>query len=320
MDDVGGIAVVVLTFRADPAVFDGCLRSVAAAGGAALVVVVDNGQTVARERVDAVFGAAGGDPATLVLLSCADNLGYAGGVNAGLSHALRRGARAVAVLNDDTTVEPGWLEALEVQLQVPGVGAVQPKLLLASGPSSGPPVLNSVGVRVRADGAGIDIGYGEVDRGQRDEAADIELFTGGAVLLGADLLRAVGGFDERYFLYYEDLDLARRGAQAGWTFRVEPAAVVHHAMSSTARTVPDLHRYWQERNRLWFLFRHGSWRAIGLGLLRSLARLAKHPGRPQATAIRDGLAGFGWCRQERREARVLVTPLPRPEPVAWAVR
>ena len=52
----------------------------------------------------------------------------------------------------------------------------------------------------------------------------------------------------------------------------------------------------------------------------SLARLAKHPGRPQATAIRDGLAGFGWCRHERREARVLVTPLPRPEPVAWAVR
>ena len=155
----------------------------------------------------------------------------------------------------------------------------------------GEPVIASVGMRVRDDGAGIDLGYGEVDRGQYAQAVGIDLFTGGAVLLTARFLADVGGFDERYFLYYEDIDLARRGRERGWRYLVEPGAVVHHAMSSTASTLPGLHRYWQERNRLWWLFRHGSPYQVARGLLLSLLRLAKHPIRSQATAIRDGVAG-----------------------------
>jgi GT2 family glycosyltransferase len=170
---------------------------------------------------------------------------------------------------------------------------------------------------VRGDGAGIDLGHGEVDRGQYAEAVEIELFTGGAVLLAARFLADVGGFDERYFLYYEDIDLARRGRERGWQYLVEPRAVVHHAMSSTASTLPGLHRYWQERNRLWWLVRHGSPLQVLRGVVLSLARLAKHPIRAQATAIRDGLAGSPWCWRERR-GRPVVAPLP--VTVRWTVR
>ncbi len=162
---------------------------------------------------------------------------------------------------------------------------------------------------VRADGAGVDLGYGELDVGQYPDFGPIDLFTGGAVLLDAAMLAAIGGLDERYFLYYEDIDLARRGTEAGWRYVVEPAAVVHHAISSTAGATPDLYRYWQERNRLWCLFRHAPAHQILRGLVLSLARLAKHPTRPQATAIRDGLAGLPRCLRERRE-RPVVAPLP----------
>ena len=265
------------------------------------VVVVDNGQSLDRAAVDRVVGA-GGPAATVDLVTTEENLGFAGGMNAGITHALERGADAVAVLNDDTVVEPGWLDALSAHLEDERVGAVQPKLLLdrPGGGASGEPVIASVGMRVRDDGAGIDIGYGEVDRGQYAQAVGIDLFTGGAVLLTARFLADVGGFDERYFLYYEDIDLARRGRERGWRYLVEPGAVVHHAMSSTASTLPGLHRYWQERNRLWWLFRHGSPYQVARGLLLSLLRLAKHPIRSQATAIRDGVAGAPWCWRERR--------------------
>ncbi len=315
------IAVVLLTYRADAAVLDRCLASVVASGDADRVILVDNGQTLDRARVDRVAGAAGAPPPPVDLLTTDENLGFAGGMNAGISHALAAGARAVAILNDDTTVEPGWLRALSDALGRGTVGAVQPKLLLdrPDAAPGAPPEINSVGMWVRGDGAGIDVGFGEPDRGQHDEARPIELFTGGAVLFDAAFLSDVGGFDERYFLYYEDIDLGRRGAAAGWTYLVEPASVVHHQWSASARKVPGMHRYWQERNRLWWLFRHGTPTAIARGLLLSLGRLAKHPGRPQARAIVHGLAGARRCRRERRAGRVRVTPLPQAGPHRWTV-
>src|SRR5262245_13651245 len=120
------LAVVILTYRADPAVFDPCLASVAASGDADRIIVVDNGQTLDRRRVDAITG----DAAVPVdLLITDENLGFAGGMNVGASHALAAGASAVAFLNDDTVVEPGWLAALRPHLAEQGVGAVQPKIL-----------------------------------------------------------------------------------------------------------------------------------------------------------------------------------------------
>lgn len=281
------IAVVVLTFRARPGVLRACIDSVVASGDADLVVVVDNGASLAADDL----------PAGVELLTPDDNLGYAGGMNAGARHALGRDADAVALLNDDTVVAPGWLTRLAAHLDdARHVGAVQPKLLLAGEP----PRLQSVGVRLRGDGAGIDIGYGEADTGQHDRAGEIGIFSGGAVLLSRPFLDDVGGLDERYFLYYEDVDLALRGAERGWTYRIEPAAVVRHDMSATTSADPGGRRYWQERNRLWCAFRHGSPLTIVRALALSLARLAKHPGRSQAAAIRDGLRGAPDRLDERR--------------------
>ena len=288
----GPVAVVVLTFRPPAGALEACVDSVLRSADAAAVYVVDNGRSLPAPP---------GGP-TVGLLTPPQNLGYAGGMNLGLRHATSHGAAAVALLNDDTTVEPGWLAPLWRTLAAGAgerVGAVQPKLLLAG---TDPAQLNSVGVRWRGDGAGIDIGYGEVDRGQYPPGP-AQLFTGGAVLLSTAFLDDTGGFDERYFMYYEDIDLALRGHERGWCYRFEPASVVRHAVGATSKTMPEQRRYWQERNRLWCLFRHAGGAGVTQGLGRSALRLAKHPSAAQASAIVRGLQGAPRMRRERRAAR-----------------
>jgi hypothetical protein len=289
------IATVVLTYRAAPAMLAGCVQSVVRSGDAALVIVVDNGASIDPAAL----------PAGVVVITPGANRGYAGGMNVGVRHALAAGASSVAVLNDDTVVPAGWLGPLGDALDVAHrVGAAQPKLLLGD---AAPPRIQSVGVRWRGDGAGVDIGYGEVDTGQYDDLTTVDIFTGGAVLLAREFLEEVGGFDERYFLYYEDVDLALRGRRAGWSYRLVPSVAVRHEMSSTSGARPDQRRYWQERNRLWCLFRHGTAVSIARGLALSGARLARVRSLAQARAVMDGVAGAPRMLRERRR------------PTRWAV-
>lgn len=314
------VAVVVLTYHADAERLAACLASVAAATSTSRIIVVDNGATLTPADVAAATSGAATSGHEVELLQPGENRGYAGGMNVGLAHALAAGHDAVAVLNDDTVVRPDWIERLLPHLAA-GAGAVQPKLLLPDGR------LQSLGVRLRADGAGIDIGYGEPDTvlsatassdtapaagtvHSAHSAHSVELLSGGAVLFARRLLETVGGFDERYFLYYEDIDLSLRAGAAGFRLVVEPAAVVEHAMSTTTLRQPAVRRYYQERNRLWCLARHRGWRQLALGLVRSAARCAKHPTtKAQWRATLDGLRGVSARRRERRHRVTLLCPL-----------
>lgn len=287
------LAVVVLTFSQPPDVLAACVGSLARSGDADSIVVVDNGGRVSEPAVDAAAGR------PVAVLRPPRNLGFAGGMNLGMRRALDDGASAVAILNDDTTVTNGWLTALAERLGTGGVGAVQPKILFQG---SHPPRINSVGVRWRPDGAGIDIGHGEVDLGQYDRGGRIDAFTGAAVLLARPFIIATGGFDEEYFLYYEDIDLSLRGRELGWHYLCEPAAVVHHRAGASTSADPEQRRYWEERNRLWCLGRHAPAGNVARGLLRSGARLARHPTRSQWRAVVDGAGGVPRRRRDRRTA------------------
>jgi len=124
-------------------------------------------------------------------------------------------------------------------------------------------VVNNVGTVVRDDWYGADRGYLEVDRGQYDRSEELEAWCGGAVLLAADHLGACGRFDERLFLYYEDLDLALRGRRRGWRFVLVPDSVVDHDHSATAVSGSDLAEFHKERNRLVVMWRYAP-RALAL--------------------------------------------------------
>jgi GT2 family glycosyltransferase len=109
-----------------------------------------------------------------------------------------------------------------------------------------------------------------------------------------------GGFDESYFLYYEDLDLARRGALLGWRYRCVPASVVRHRLSASTSRLGDRARYLQERNRLRFVFRFGDVPTIRRALWLSMRRVRWAPRGTHARALLSGLASAPHALLTRR--------------------
>jgi GT2 family glycosyltransferase len=163
-------------------------------------------------------------------------------------------------------------------------------LRLAGAPGD---VINNVGSVLTSDWYGADRGYLERDRGQYDEPEDVELWCGATVLLRRRYLDDVGRFDERLFLYYEDVELSLRGRARGWRYRYVPASVVRHVHSATSVEGSALADYYNERNRLLVLARHA-------------------PGAVAAHALlRYGLVTGSYARRD------VVGPLLRGEPPRW---
>jgi N-acetylglucosaminyl-diphospho-decaprenol L-rhamnosyltransferase len=286
------IAVVITTYSAPRETLERCVRAVLASADAGQVIVVDNG---GRAELAADLDG------RVELIRSGRNGGFGAAANLGIRRALASGAEAIAVLNDDVEVEAGWLGPLHRELFAGGrVGAVQPKLLLTG---TDPPVVNSVGVRLDRYGAGVDIGYGQVDGPRYGGPSTIELFTGGAVLFDAEFIADLAGFDERMFMYYEDVDLALRGAQRGWVYRCQPASRVWHEGGASAGAMGARMRFYVERNRLWCLFRFARPGTVLAGLWLSVRRLRRSPRRQHARALAAGIAGAPRRLRERFAAR-----------------
>ena len=285
----GVIAAVVVTHSAPAAVLEQCVAAIRRAAGVDRIIVVDNGgsATVAGDDIE---------------LMRVVNHGYGAAANIGFRRAFELDASAIALLNDDVVVRAGWLEPLVAALAGERVGAAQPKLLIAG---SRPARVNSLGVMIGADGAGTDIGDGTLDV-VVGAASEIARFTGGAVLFAPDFLRATGGFDERFFLYYEDADLGGRGAELGWSYRLVPASVVDHGRGMSTSGDPERTRYLQERNRLWHAFRHAGPGTTARAVWLSVRRLRHRPRGVHAKALVVGLTGApsAWWRRVRRSSSV----------------
>lgn len=169
--------------------------------------------------------------------------------------------------------------------------AVGPQPAWYALPGAGEPfdVVNNVGTHLVADGYGADRGWLERDRGQYDHREDVFAWCGAAVLLRYDYLRDVGTFDERLFLYSEDLELAWRGLQRGWRHRFVPASVVRHVHSATTEQVPRAAML-KERNRLLVLVRHASPGFVLRAVLRYGLTTASYTRRDVVVPLRAGQA------------------------------
>ncbi|MGA9279525.1 glycosyltransferase family 2 protein [Ilumatobacter sp.] len=287
-------AVVVVTHRgADPMV-RACLSSIdAATARPSVTVVVDNsdGPVLAADA----YGPGVSDVVRM------DNRGFGAAANAGIRRGrdLAAVGAPVVVLNDDLEVARDWLEPLVAALDADDrLGAVQPALV-----RSGTDRINSLGVELDRFGAGSDIG---LDRPlvSLGDPLPIEIFTAGAVLLRAGFVDDTGGFDERYFLYYEDVDLALRGAEQGWRYRCETSSIVHHHGGSTTGGMGDALVRYQERNRLWVAARFGSPVTFGRAVWLSVRRLRHQPRDAHLRALVTGLAGTPGAAIRRIRRRV----------------
>jgi GT2 family glycosyltransferase len=131
-------------------------------------------------------------------------------------------------------------------------------------------LLHNTGSVLTPDDYGADRGYLEIDDGRFDRADDVFAWCGGAVLLRREYLDDVGVFDEDLFLYYEDLELAWRGGERGWSYRYVPRSRVDHVHGATSGDGSSIHRYYNERNRLLVLSRHAPWRRVVRAIVRYL--------------------------------------------------
>jgi GT2 family glycosyltransferase len=162
-----------------------------------------------------------------------ENTGFAAAVNLGAS---RTRADSILVLNADTVVEPDGvaklLDALEAD---PGLGGVQPRILQldANGGGETAARIYSVGQSLTRDGRGFEEGAGLPQRPEHMVASEPFGVCGAACLLRRELFAELGGYDESYVSFCEDVDLNVRARIAGWRFATVPEAVVRHVGNAT---------------------------------------------------------------------------------------
>ncbi len=222
-----------------------CLASLTPTVDSSTVIVIDNGSADGSvEMIRARFPA-------VTLLPISANLGFAKAANIGIAHALAGGADGVFLLNNDTTVAPNTVARLAEQLAgSEQIGVLSAKIFLTDQPGR----LWSVG-GVYHDHNAIDLGAGELDQGQFDHA-QLDFVYGCAMLLSARMLYAIGGFDERFFMYYEDVDLCLRARAAGYAVALAPDAHVWHLGSRSTGAKPGLKLYYEARSRQLFYAKH----------------------------------------------------------------
>jgi len=233
-----------------------CVRSLLAVevpGDVALdVVVVDNGS---RQSPAAALREAAPQ---IPILFTGRNLGYAGGNNVGLRHALACGSDFVWVINNDAVVEAGALAPLlTAAARLPHAGVFGSKILRADDPSR----LWVAWGRVTWRQSLVAFeGEDAPDGPSFDGEHEVEWIPGCALLFRAQTLREVGLFDESFFAYHEDVDWAARARGAGWSScYVGGSRVVHrvHGSSGGAEFYGGFRKYLSARNSVLYARKHG---------------------------------------------------------------
>lgn len=256
------------------------------------IVCVDNGSTdgsqrAVRERFPQVQ-----------LIEAGANLGYAGGNNLGIRHALAHGARWMMLVNNDATVAPDVIDGFERALRVrPRAGILAGKVFFAERPQT----IWFAGQRVRErlGYSGRPRGYGSADGPRYSAVAATGRAVGALMAISREAIEAVGLLEEDLFAYVEDVDWALRVRGAGLEVVLAPDARAWHGVSvSTGGEALSTHTlYYGVRNTIAVLERRRP-----LGRLESARRravilasfclhaLTRADPRAALRAVRDGFA------------------------------
>ena len=241
-------------------------------------VVVDNGS---RDESLALLAR---DYPEVRVLALAENRGLAGGTNAGIRAVPE--AEIVVTLNNDTEAHPDWLGELVRALEAhPEAGSAASKLLLFDRRD----VIHSAGDYYRLDGIPGNRGVWERDDGRYGSPELVFGACAGAAAYRRRMLEDVGLFDESFFMYCEDVDLAFRAQLLGYRCIYVPTAIVYHRLGATGGG--PLASYYCGRNFLRvvakdmpgpLLRRH--WARVARSQLRLAAESLRHAREPAARA------------------------------------
>lgn len=206
--------------------------------------VVDNGSADnSVERLNREFR----DPN---VISLDENRGFAGGNNAGIREAIDEGCKYVLLLNNDTTVESGFLTKLvRTGERFPRAGVVGGTIFDESG-------------KVWYSGGAFNDTLVRYDRKtkprERSDAFDTDVVVGTMMFLRSAAITRVGALDENYWFGGEDTELCYRLKQGGWQVLVKPSARIEHAVGNTGGTLNPFSAYHSSWNSLYFSQKHHS--------------------------------------------------------------
>jgi len=208
------------------------------------IVIVDNGSD--SNEIDELSNYAN----VISIVRSDVNLGFTGGNNLGIKYSLSKGAEFILLLNNDTTVEPDFLEPL-IQInnlrENAGISAPQinyfcePKKIWTYGGSIS---------KLRSSG----FAYSDEFEVKSDpDIKKVDFVSGCCMLIKRDVFETIGLFDEKFFLYIEDTDFCYRTKEAGYNIFVTNQSKIYHKVgSSTSEKLKQLPLYYTTRNRLYF--------------------------------------------------------------------
>jgi N-acetylglucosaminyl-diphospho-decaprenol L-rhamnosyltransferase len=255
-------------------------------------LIVDNASTDGAPRAAMAV-----DP-TLRLLEPGANLGFAAGNNLAAGQA--RG-RWLALLNPDAYPDPAWLEALlAATARHPQVRSFATLQMTADRPG----VMDGAGDAMTSAGIPFRGGY---RRRLRRGLAEGEVFSacGAASLIDRELFLRLGGFDERFFCYCEDVDLGYRLRLDGEPTLLVPDARVEHVGSASTGVRSDFAVFHGSRNRIWTYLKNTPpvllWLTAPLHVAVTLGLMILH--------ARHGVAGSAWRGIQAAFARGALAPI-----------
>lgn len=207
------------------------------------LIIVDNGSTDGSEQL------LRSEFPDLNVIQTGTNLGFAGGNNVGIRHALKNAADYVLLLNNDTIVDPGFLKPLvDAATADDEVGILCSKILFHSQSN----VIWFAGAKLRPVlGWDSHLGYGEVDTGQYDQMVESDRPTGCAMMVSRRVCETIGLLREEMFCYAEDVDWGLRARKAGFKVLYVPTSKVWHKVTqATGGIASPVSQYYTVRNML----------------------------------------------------------------------
>jgi len=266
------------------------------------IILVDNGSSdgsaeYVRKNFPQIF-----------VIESETNQGFAGGTNAGIR--LTKG-EFILTLNNDTIPDHRFIENISIpMIGDPLVGMCASRMIFPDGS------INSTGLCISRSGAIWDRGFSEQDSLQYEGKLDVFGPCGGAALYRRSMLDEIGLFDEDFFLYAEDADLAFRARWAGWICRYVPSAIVTHLQGGTAGIESDISVYYINRNQPWCVIKNFPvftlltsfpWIA-GKNCADLIGYILKGKGGVIIRAKIDCLKGIGKMWRKREDSRHSVAP------------
>ncbi len=231
---------------------------------------------------------------SVTLIFNKENLGYSGGNNVGIKHALKNQFDYILIINNDAYVDELFFKNIFKDSKIGEI--ISPKIYFAPGfefhkdryraTNLGKVIWYAGGSIDWSNIIGVHTGVDEIDTGQFDKNKEVDFATGACMLVKKEVFDKIGLFDEKYFLYLEDMDFCVRAKKAGFKIMFTPRAKIWHKnAAASGGSGSHLQDYYITRNRLLFAFKFAK-------LKTKLAVFKQAVTQAKSTVKRDALIDF----------------------------